>query len=90
MPPDVFGRNFAALEPFYTRSDAAVLRPVELSLASGLVSGRLSAVSSAQRPVACPASGHLSELVSSRSCVRLGSNLRAWTLLDILGLLLCF
>ena len=30
------------------------------------------------------------ELVSSRSCVRLGSYLRAWTLLDILGLLLCF
>ena len=29
------------------------------------------------------------ELVSSRSCVRLGSHLRAWTLLDILGLLLC-
>ena len=30
------------------------------------------------------------ELVSSRSCVRLGSHLRAWTLFDILGLLLCF
>ena len=61
---------------------------------SDLVSDRLSAKSSAQRPVAClasgPASGHLSELVSSRSYVRLGSNLRAWTLLDILGLLLCF
>ena len=30
------------------------------------------------------------ELVSSRSCVQLGSYLRAWTLLDMLGLLLCF
>ena len=30
------------------------------------------------------------ELVSSRSCVQLGSHLRAWTFLDILGLLLCF
>ena len=30
------------------------------------------------------------ELVSSRSCVRLGFHLRAWTLLDILSLLLCF
>jgi hypothetical protein len=28
--------------------------------------------------------------VSSRSCVRLGSYLRAWALLDFLGLLLCF
>ena len=32
------------------------------------------------------ASGHFCELVSSRSCVWLGSYLRAWTLLDILGL----
>ena len=30
------------------------------------------------------------ELVSSRSCDWLGSDLRAWTLLDILGLLLYF
>jgi hypothetical protein len=30
------------------------------------------------------------ELVSSRSCISLGFYLRAWTLLDILGLLLCF
>ena len=30
------------------------------------------------------------ELVSSRSYVQLGSHLYAWTLLDILGLLLCF
>ena len=30
------------------------------------------------------------ELVSSRSCVRHGSHLRAWSLLDVLGLLLCF
>ena len=30
------------------------------------------------------------ELVSSRSCVQLGSHLHAWTLLDILGLLLSF
>ena len=30
------------------------------------------------------------ELVSSRSYVQLGFHLRAWTLLDILGLLLCF
>ena len=30
------------------------------------------------------------ELVSSRFCVQLGSHIRAWTLLDILGLLLCF
>ena len=41
-----------------------------------------------QRPVS--AFGHLCELVSSRSCVQLGSYLRAWTLLDILGVLLCF
>ena len=40
-------------------------------------------------PASDPASGHLCELVSSRSCVRLHSYLRAWTLLDILGLLLC-
>ena len=37
-----------------------------------------------------PASGHFYELVSSWSCIRLGSYLYAWTLLDILGLLLCF
>ena len=30
------------------------------------------------------------ELVSSRFYIRLGSYLRAWTLLDILGLILCF
>ena len=30
------------------------------------------------------------ELVSSRSCVQLGFHLRAWTMLDILGLLLSF
>ena len=57
--------------------------------ASGPVSGRLTAESSAQRPVACPASGYHSELISSRSFIRLGSNLHAWTLLDLLGLLLC-
>ena len=37
-----------------------------------------------------PASDRLYELVSSRSCVRLSSYLHAWTLFDILGLLLCF
>ena len=30
MPPDASGRNFAALEPFCTRSDSVVLRPVDL------------------------------------------------------------
>ena len=30
------------------------------------------------------------ELVSSRSYIRLGYHLRAWTMLDIMGLLLCF
>ena len=44
-----------------------------------------------QRPITIlPASGHLCELVSLWSCVWLGSYLRAWTLLDILDLLLYF
>ena len=30
MPPDASGHNFAALEPFCTRPDSAVLRPVDL------------------------------------------------------------
>ena len=37
-----------------------------------------------------PASDRFCELVSSRFYVRLGSYLRAWTLLDVLGLLLSF
>ena len=40
-------------------------------------------------PVSDPASGLFCELVSSRSCMRLGFYLHAWILLDILGLLLC-
>ena len=43
------------------------------------------------RPVLIgPRSVTSAKLVSSRSYVRLGSHLRAWTMLDILGLLLCF
>ena len=116
MPPDASSHNFAALEPLCTRSDADVLRPFGLPLASGqwwmycrtneqyhrcVQSICLSSVRSLLLTPAVaepligasghfpPASDHFCELISSRSCVQLGSYLRAWTLLDILGLLLC-
>jgi hypothetical protein len=32
LPPDASGHNFAALEPFYTRSNVVVLHPIDLAV----------------------------------------------------------
>jgi hypothetical protein len=98
LPPDASGRRYAALETLCTRSGAAFLRPIgcrqrPVQRSVACLPSHSPSVRS-QRPVAYPASGpasgHHSELISSRSCIRLGSNLHAWTWLDLLGLLLCF
>ena len=54
LPPDASGCRFAALEPYCTRSDAAVLRPVSCH----------------QLPVQCPVACLPSPLPSVRSLVQ--------------------
>ena len=57
---------------------------VQSSVRSRLLPSLLIRASGHFPPASGPTSGHLCELVSLRSYVRLGSYLHAWTLLDIL------
>ena len=84
-------RPVAAVDSVVARSERPVQRPVQRPVHRSILCSVLCSVRCSILCIgtSCAASCAFCELVSSRSCVRLGSYLHAWTLLDILGLLLC-